>query len=111
MSFSDMLALAGWIPFILSIPLPSADPTCWELMAAADVLWLAAALLEHDWPWAVLNAALLAFCLWMRNRNRRNRRRARDMYGAKSRALLAAVVRKAREAAQPRPVLVPGGAR
>jgi len=105
-----MLALAGWIPFIPSIPLPSADPTCWELMAAADVLWIASGILQRNWPWVVIEVAFLVFSLWMRNRNRRNRRRARDMYGAKSRALLAAIVRKAREAAQPRRVLQPGGA-
>lgn len=49
--------------------------------------------------------------IWLWKRKRKDR--APRMYGAKSRALVAALVRKAREAARPRPVLrpQPGGAR
>jgi hypothetical protein len=65
------------------------------------------------WNWAGLDAAnaLLAVILWWLSR--RKRKRALRTLGAKSRALVAALARKAREAAKPRPVLrpVPGGAR
>lgn len=56
-------------------------------------------------------SALAAIAYWWWKRRKR-RDRAPRAYGAKSRALIAALVRKAREAAKPRPVLrpVPGGA-
>ena len=55
--------------------------------------------------------AVLAIALWWWNRRRR--KRSPKLAGAKSRARLAAIVRKSREASKPRPVLrpVPGGAR
>jgi hypothetical protein len=54
---------------------------------------------------------MLALVLWWLSRRRR--KRAPKLAGAKSRALLAAVVAKLRESLKPRPVLrpVPGGAR
>jgi hypothetical protein len=59
--------------------------------------------------WLVMAAALagtaIAAILWWLSRRRR--KRAPRAYGAKSRALLAALVRRAREAAVPRPVLRP----
>jgi LPXTG-motif cell wall-anchored protein len=54
------------------------------------------------------NALLAAFLWWL---SRRRRKRAPRSYGAKARALLAAIVSKAREVAKPRPVLRPGGVR
>jgi len=65
-----------------------------------------------------LLAAWTAFCAtvnaWMAwdYWNRRKRKRAAALAGAKSRARIAALVRKARQAARPRRVLrpVPGGA-
>ena len=59
---------------------------------------------------AAANAGIGAW-LWWRRRKRRDR--APRAYGAKSKARIAALVRKARQAARPRPVLrpVPGGAR
>jgi hypothetical protein len=51
---------------------------------------------------AVLNAIW-----WWRSRKRRKRRSALAALGAKSRALIAGLVRKARETARPRPVLRP----
>ena len=66
----------------------------------------------RDHPAAAVGAAqlVLGAVLWWRSRRRR--RRAPRAYGAKSRALVAALVRKAREAARPRRVLrpAPGGA-
>ncbi|HXJ24450.1 MAG TPA: hypothetical protein VNH17_02060 [Streptosporangiaceae bacterium] len=64
------------------------------------------------WPWMaadLANAGLAAVLWWL---SRRRRKRAPRAYGAKSRALVEALVRRAREAARPRPVLrpVPGGA-
>jgi hypothetical protein len=55
-------------------------------------------------------AVIGAFIWWHR---RKKRRRAAALLGEKSRQLRAALVRRARQAAQPRPVLrpVPGGAR
>ena len=68
---------------------------------------------QHDWGMFACAAASFATALavWWWKRKRRDR--APKMYGAKSRALVAALVRRAREAAKPRPVLrpVPGGAR
>jgi hypothetical protein len=66
----------------------------------------------HDWRMvscelasfaaAVFAAAVL--CWWFQ---RKRRDRAPKTYGTKSRALIAAMVTKAREAAKPRPVLKP----
>jgi len=55
---------------------------------------------------SVVNAAV-----WWCLRRRKGRRRAAGLPGAKSRALRDAIVKRARELAQPRPVAVPGGAR
>jgi hypothetical protein len=52
------------------------------------------------------NVAGVIICGWLLWRNRR-RKRAPRAYGAKSRALIAGLVRRAREAARPRPVLRP----
>ena len=59
---------------------------------------------------SVAQIILAVFLWWL---SRRRRRRAPKPAGYKARALIAAIVRKAREAARPRPVLrpVPGGAR
>jgi hypothetical protein len=60
---------------------------------------------------ASAGSGLIGAFLWWRDRRRR--KRAPRAYGAKSAALLAALVAKARAAAKPRTVLrpVPGGAR
>jgi hypothetical protein len=65
------------------------------------------------WSCAVIGAAHVAIGVWLWRRGRRGRRRAPRAYGAKSRALVAALVAKARDAAAPRPVFrpVPGAAR
>jgi hypothetical protein len=54
--------------------------------------------------------AMVAVWWWLCRKGRRRGRVAR-LLGAKSRALLGSLVRKARELAVPRLVLVPGGAR
>jgi Flp pilus assembly protein TadB len=68
---------------------------------AAGVRWIAA---------GVAIAALIALALWWWNR-RKDRKRATGLLGAKSRALRDALVRKARELTQPRPVHETGSAR
>lgn len=83
----------------------------WLNAAGADVVidavsaqWLCAAV-------SVVQVGIALAIWWWRKR--RDRKRALDALGAKSRALRDALVRKARDAARPRPVLrpVPGGAR
>ena len=66
----------------------------------------------HDVVWFAVLTALNAWNWWDCRRKKR-RKRAPRAYGAKSRALIAALTAKARAAAKPRPVLrpVPGGAR
>jgi membrane protein implicated in regulation of membrane protease activity len=65
------------------------------------------AALVDSWPsWAV-NVVTTAILVWAWWRYRRRRDRSPRAYGAKSRALIAALVAKAREATQPRPVLRP----
>jgi len=80
--------------------------------SAASSAW---AMATADWPvaaWMAFVAAVNAWIAW-RYWNRRKRKRAAALAGAKSRARVAALVRKARGAAGPRRVLrpVPGGAR
>jgi len=63
------------------------------------------------WPCVVIGAAHVAIGAWLWRRGRRGRRRAPRAYGAKSRALVAALVARARDASTPRPVLRPVPAR
>lgn len=69
--------------------------------------------LIHNWVFAGISCAVGIWCLIDWWRDRRKRKRALRAYGAKSLALVAGLVRRAREAARPRPVLrhAPGGAR
>ena len=60
-----------------------------------------------QWPENAIGAVQVAVGAWLWLRGRRKRRRAPRAYGAKSRALVAALVAKAREAARPRPVFRP----
>jgi hypothetical protein len=88
----------------------------WRLTIAdffADALLSAGEFLWRLWPWGALLAAGAVIVAWRLWRRRKRRGRAPRSYGAKSRALLATLARKAREAAKPRPALqpVPGGAR
>ena len=80
---------------------------------AADVVITAGEFVSRYWLNSGVMAAVTAWVAWRLWRKRKNRKRALDALGAKSRALRDALVRKARDAARPRPVLrpVPGGAR
>lgn len=75
---------------------------CAAISYAISHLWLPAA-------GSGLNVAAAAICWWW---SRRNRKRSAGLIGAKSRALVAAMVARMRETARPRRVLkpVPGGA-
>ena len=82
--------------------------------ALANLTGCAAFGLLHWWP-LMASAAFFGFLFawdWWR-KGRKRKRNTLGMIGYKARAALAALVRKAREAAKPRPVLrpVPGGAR
>jgi membrane protein implicated in regulation of membrane protease activity len=76
----------------------------WAAAAAADTVGLAVTG-YGSWALASVASAGLALFLWWLSRRRR--KRAPRMYGAKSRALVAALVRRVRETAVPRPGLRP----
>jgi hypothetical protein len=86
-------------------------PGLW-LSLAGCVILLAGAVTGRAWPLAAADLLAAAVNAWLLWRNRRRRKRAPRAYGAKSAALLAALTRKARDAARPRPVprLAPQGA-
>lgn len=79
---------------------------------AADICWMIADLISGDiwWIWWAVIAALSGRDWW--DRWRKNRRKRRGLVlGAKSRALIDAMVRAMKERSRPRRVLrpVPGG--
>ncbi len=84
------------------------------------VMWAFAAawnigvdLYTAQWLPMACSGANLTLAVWLYWRHRRKRDRAPRAYGFKSRARIAALAAKAREAARPRPVLrpVPQGSR
>ena len=87
----------------------------WGWWSLGDFTGAAYWLGHHVWWVAAVLTAVGVYTLrrWWRNRRNRKRRKVAALLGAKSRALRDALVRKAREAAKPKPVLrpVPGGAR
>ena len=101
---------AAWSSPFRSRPDLSRFYEAWAAGALAGVLSFGAARDLVPLAISVLHLTLAAFLWWL---SRRRRDRAPRSYGAKSGALLAALVRKAREAGKPRPVLrpAPGGAR
>lgn len=108
MSIADSAWVAGDILLIASFFAPRhLDP---PLTAVAGVLWIAAGIAMRNWVVLACGIVLIADTA---RRWRRRRKRAPKSAGYKARALIAAIVRRAREAAHPRPVLipVPGGVR
>lgn|GEM_PF-2361773 len=87
----------------------------WGLVTVSNACACALDAADGSWPWAAWDAltVVLAAKFWHDERRKRKRRSALTAIGAKSKALHDALVRRAREAAQPRPVLrpLPGGAR
>jgi hypothetical protein len=96
-----LLGLCGTCGFLI------ADERVDLLFAMGNGLFAVYDLLDRDWILLLANGALAVWCAWMWFRRRRNRKRAMQALGYKSAALLAALARRAREAAQPRPVLRP----
>jgi uncharacterized membrane protein YccC len=85
-------------------------------LCLANVGDFIASVLQRSWSWAAFGAVFAVFFGWVwwhERRKRKNRRRVADALGAKSKALRDAIVQRAREAMQPRPVLRSnlGGAR
>jgi hypothetical protein len=82
------------------------------LLLADTALLCAASVTARLWLQLGANLAMATWLAWLLWRGRRRGKRAPRAYGAKSRALLAALVARAREAARPRPVprLRPDGA-
>lgn len=79
----------------------------WWWWVAAGVIVMA--VIYHDvaaMVTAAVNAILAVFFWW---RSRRRRDRAPRSYGAKTKAILTAIVRKLRESGKPRPALRPQG--
>lgn len=108
--------IAGWAWSRVLPPGPlSRDDlfaTCWLTGALSGAVTGA---LAHEWLWLWGGSvsALAAIAMWWFRRTRKRRRRALEALGYKAKAARDALVRRAREAAKPRPVLrpVPGGAR
>lgn len=113
-----------WLWLAWAVASPPVASFGWHMLLRSSVAaflggWLAASAggiivgsIERDVYWGSGSAVSCVICVaawWWRKR--RGRKRAPRAYGAKSRALLAALVRKAREAGKPRPSLrpVPGG--
>jgi|HubBroStandDraft_6_1064221.scaffolds.fasta_scaffold00062_101 hypothetical protein len=103
--FRPVLRRSGWGP--------ATDVTLWGWWLGAGLTVVIDGTVFGDLLMAAAGIAqvMLAAVMWWLSRRRR--RRAPKLAGAKSRALLAAVVAKLRESLRPRPVLrpVPGGAR
>jgi hypothetical protein len=82
----------------------------WALTCVTDILLTLQFAMQRRWGLTALFAVFAAACAvaW-RDHHRKNRgkRKAADVIGEKSRALLAALVRRARESARPSPVLRP----
>jgi hypothetical protein len=113
--------------FLVGLLLPPAAAAGWGLIIARRVRpapfltgWLCSAtggtvvsLLQHEWwpaaGYAISGAVGIAVWWW----RRKKRRPVAKLIGAKSRQIRDAIVRRAREAARPRPVLspAPGGVR
>jgi hypothetical protein len=82
----------------------------WMFTAAWSV---GVSLILGAWLLVATSGASLVIAGWLYWHHRRRRDRAPKLSSAKGRAIIAALVRRAREAAKPHPVLrpVPGGAR
>lgn len=112
MSVTDLVFALAWPPAFALMWAPAvrvlpphppwavAVAESWVAGAASVVVAFAGG----PWPGAVIGAAHAAVGVWLWRRGRRGRRRAPRAYGAKSRALVAALVAKARNATGPRPV-------
>lgn len=89
-----------------------ADDLVELFLALGNGLFAVQAALERQWAGCAISGAVALLCALLWRRNRRKGKKAPRAYGAKSRALIAAMVARLRETARPRRVLkpVPGGA-
>lgn len=113
MSMADLVYALAWPPafaFVLGAVTralridsswAAAIARCWVSAGVGVIFTLAPA---GHWPGAAVGVAQGA---WLWRRGRRGRRRVPRAYGAKSRALVAVLVAKARDAARLRPALRP----
>lgn len=119
MSMADLFYALAWPP-VLAFVVAAVRRACHvPSRVAAGEFWTAggvgvavSGVFAGHWAGVVIGAVQVAIGVWLWRRGRRGRRRAPRAYGAKSRALVAVLVAKARDAARPRPVLrpVPGAA-
>jgi len=95
-----------WRPLIRCIIRREPTGSFWGQWVSAAAWTVGTQAFISGWGTAVaaVNLVFGAVMWWL---SRRRRKRAPRAYGAKSRALLAAVVAKMREAAKPRPVFKP----
>jgi hypothetical protein len=103
------LLLSGFVLDVCGIiaAITGKEQRAWGLLLAGNALGAVAQFDRHSWLLCAANAVCAVVCAWKLWRGRRRRKRAPRAYGAKSRALIARLVRKAREAARRRPVLRP----
>jgi hypothetical protein len=98
-----------WFPFACR----SGATTPWGWWTCVFTVEAVTAALVPGWgPVAVTQGITALFCAWMWSRKRKDRKKAGGAIGAKSAALLAAIVSRMRETLQSRPGLqpVPAGA-
>lgn len=117
-SAGAVLLFAGIALIFAACVITAAKPRGWRdcssgLLIAGNATIGLADIFNGAWPWSLASFACAAVLAWLWWHRRKRRKRARGALGAKSRALRDALVRRTREAAQPRPVLrpVPGGVR
>ena len=107
------LILAELVMYARGRPSLSMTGTAYACLAAGDVLYGIADVIQAHWADAALSFALAVLFAWVSwQRRRKDRRRAPGLAGYKARAALAKLLQRAREAAQPRPIRhpVPQGA-
>lgn len=98
------LYLLGWVATGASLAFARSDRArVWRvLIVGGNGLFLVADVLDRNWVGAAVSCALIAFLLGTDWWKRGGKKAAREI-GAKSRAVLAAVIEKARDAGTPLP--------
>jgi hypothetical protein len=108
-------AAADWVATFIADRRAVAPWHSWALLAGANAVDVIRKIITGDMGGAVIAVLIMVWCAIMARSSwrRRKRRNVLAALGAKSLARLAALVRRAREAARPRPVLrpQPGGVR
>lgn len=113
MTFTAALQVGGLAALRVAVPLyrRQAPARFWGRSSVVEGLFIPVFATISWWDAAgQAVAVLIALALWWHSR-RMGRKRAASLLGAKSKALRDSLVRRARQAGLPRPVLIPGGAR